>query len=68
MLEVGRCVSCDKANSGEILKSFALFAMIPILRAFSSGGLECHVDIVEVTGSSPVTPTNKYLQASDLQR
>ena len=26
------------------------------VRAFSSVGLECHVDIVKVTGSSPVMP------------
>ena len=26
------------------------------MRAFSSVGLECHVDIVKVTGSSPVMP------------
>ena len=25
-------------------------------RAINSVGLECHVDIVEVTGSSPVSP------------
>ena len=26
------------------------------VRAFNSVGLECHVDIVEVTGSNPVMP------------
>lgn len=35
------------------LKSGELFRQ----RAFNSVGLECHLDRVEVTGSSPVTPT-----------